>query len=195
MELTARLAPRPSSAGCACSAPARRRAVFPQPFPEGLCEVCKFVRRAVEEPITGIAGYCCARRLMPLIEGFAASVTEAATRFALSHPAMGVILVGMATPQQFEDALAAVQKGPLPPAALERRRWVASLVVGILIALLIAAGAFVLLVAAFTTSRRSQSIHRYSQGRRTAAGPREASRSLLQAAKGKGGLADGLAAR
>jgi aryl-alcohol dehydrogenase-like predicted oxidoreductase len=31
-----------------------------------------------------------------------------------------IILVGMATPQQFEDALAAVQKGPLPHAALER---------------------------------------------------------------------------
>jgi hypothetical protein len=26
----------------------------------------------------------------------------------------------MATPQQFEAALSAVQKGPLPPAALER---------------------------------------------------------------------------
>jgi len=62
-----------------------------------------------------------ARRLMLLVEeGFAASLTEAATRFALSHPAMGTILVGMATPQQFEDALAAVQKGPLPPAALDR---------------------------------------------------------------------------
>ena len=62
-----------------------------------------------------------ARRLMPLIEeGFVASLTEAATRFALSHPAMGVILVGMATPQQFEDALAAVHKRPLPPAALDR---------------------------------------------------------------------------
>src|SRR5215475_12560980 len=62
-----------------------------------------------------------ARRLMPLVkEGFAASLTEAATRFALSHPAMGTILVGMATPQQFEDALAAVQKGPLPPTALDR---------------------------------------------------------------------------
>jgi len=62
-----------------------------------------------------------ARRLMPLVkEGFAASLTEAATRFALSHQAMGTILVGMATPQQFEDALAAVQKGPLPQAALDR---------------------------------------------------------------------------
>jgi hypothetical protein len=26
----------------------------------------------------------------------------------------------LATPQQFEDALAVVQKGPLPPAALDR---------------------------------------------------------------------------
>jgi aryl-alcohol dehydrogenase-like predicted oxidoreductase len=62
-----------------------------------------------------------ARRLMPLVkEGFAASLTEAATRFAISHPAMGTILVGMATPQEFEDALAAVQKGPLPQTALDR---------------------------------------------------------------------------
>jgi predicted aldo/keto reductase-like oxidoreductase len=39
-----------------------------------------------------------------------------ATRFALSHPAMGTILVGMAAPQQFEDALDAIQKArwPLP---------------------------------------------------------------------------------
>src|SRR5215470_12433207 len=62
-----------------------------------------------------------ARRLMPLVkEGFAASLTEAAIRFALSHPAMGTILVGMASPQQFEDALAVVEKGPLPPAAFDR---------------------------------------------------------------------------
>jgi aryl-alcohol dehydrogenase-like predicted oxidoreductase len=77
------------------------------------------------EPIGSAMSYDAdidrARRLMPLIEqGFAASLTEAATRFALSHPAMGTILVGMATPQQFEDALAAVEKGPLPQAALDR---------------------------------------------------------------------------
>jgi aryl-alcohol dehydrogenase-like predicted oxidoreductase len=77
------------------------------------------------EPIGSATSYDAdvvrARRLMPLVtEGFAASLTEAATRFALSHPAMGTILVGMATPRQFEDALAAVQKGPLPPAALAR---------------------------------------------------------------------------
>jgi aryl-alcohol dehydrogenase-like predicted oxidoreductase len=62
-----------------------------------------------------------AGRLMPLVtEGFAASLTEAATRFVLTQPAIGTLLVGMATPQEFDDALAAVQKGPLPPAALER---------------------------------------------------------------------------
>lgn len=62
-----------------------------------------------------------ARRLLPLVtEGYAASLTEAATRFTLSHPAVGTILVGMATPQQFDDALAAVEKGPLPRAALDR---------------------------------------------------------------------------
>jgi L-galactose dehydrogenase/L-glyceraldehyde 3-phosphate reductase len=62
-----------------------------------------------------------ARRLLPLVrEGFVASLTEAATRFAISLPAMGTILVGMATPRQFEDALAAVEKGPLPQGALDR---------------------------------------------------------------------------
>jgi aryl-alcohol dehydrogenase-like predicted oxidoreductase len=62
-----------------------------------------------------------ARHLLPLVaEGFATSLTEAATRFALSHPAIGTILVGMATPQQFQAALASVRKGPLPPEALYR---------------------------------------------------------------------------
>jgi aryl-alcohol dehydrogenase-like predicted oxidoreductase len=77
------------------------------------------------EPIGSAMNYDAdidrARRLMPLVEErFASSLTEAATRFALSHPAMGTILVGMATPQQFDDALAAVERGPLPQAALER---------------------------------------------------------------------------
>ncbi len=61
-----------------------------------------------------------ARRLLPLVEeGFAANLAEAAIRFALSHSSVGTILVGTATSQQFEDALAAVQKGPLPPASLK----------------------------------------------------------------------------
>ncbi len=62
-----------------------------------------------------------ASRLMPLVEeGFAATLAEAAVRFAIAHPAMGTILVGMATPEQFEQALTAVRKGPLPRAALDR---------------------------------------------------------------------------
>jgi aryl-alcohol dehydrogenase-like predicted oxidoreductase len=77
------------------------------------------------EPIGSAMSYDAdierARRLMPLVtEGFAYSLTEAAVRFAISHPTMGTILVGMATPEQFEDALAAVEKGALPQAALDR---------------------------------------------------------------------------
>jgi aryl-alcohol dehydrogenase-like predicted oxidoreductase len=77
------------------------------------------------EPIGSAMSYeadvARARRLLPLVEeGFAANLTEAATRFAISHSAMGTISVGVATPQQFEEALAAVEKGPLPSAALDR---------------------------------------------------------------------------
>jgi L-galactose dehydrogenase/L-glyceraldehyde 3-phosphate reductase len=77
------------------------------------------------EPIGSAMSYNAdvdrARRLIPLVEeGFATSLTEAATRFALSHPAIGTILVGMAMPQQFEEALAAAEQGPLPQAALDR---------------------------------------------------------------------------
>ena len=77
------------------------------------------------EPIGSAMSYDAdidrARRLLPLVkEGFVASLTEAAARFAISHPAMGTILVGMATPQQFEDAFAAIEKGPLPQDALDR---------------------------------------------------------------------------
>jgi aryl-alcohol dehydrogenase-like predicted oxidoreductase len=77
------------------------------------------------EPIGSALSYDAdlarARRLSSLVDdGFAENLAEAATRFALSQPAIGTILVGMATPQQFEDALKAVQKGPLPPAALDR---------------------------------------------------------------------------
>ena len=57
---------------------------------------------------------------MPLVQqGHAGSLAEAAVRFAITHKAMGTILVGMATPAEFEDALAAVNKGPLPQAALD----------------------------------------------------------------------------
>ncbi|WP_156927733.1 aldo/keto reductase [Bradyrhizobium sp. Tv2a-2] len=77
------------------------------------------------EPIGSAASYDGdidrARRLMPLVEeGFADSLTEAAIRFTLSNPAVSTILVGMATPQQFDGALAAVEKGPLAQAAIDR---------------------------------------------------------------------------
>jgi aryl-alcohol dehydrogenase-like predicted oxidoreductase len=77
------------------------------------------------EPIGTASSYDAdlarAQRLMPLVtEGFASSLPEVATRFAITHPAMGTILVGMATVDEFEGALAAVQKGPLPAAALAR---------------------------------------------------------------------------
>jgi aryl-alcohol dehydrogenase-like predicted oxidoreductase len=62
-----------------------------------------------------------ARRLLPLVaEGHAASLAEAATRFVISHSAISTVLVGMATPEEFETALAAVEKGPLSAAALAR---------------------------------------------------------------------------
>ena len=62
-----------------------------------------------------------ASRLLPLVtEGFAASLPEAAVRYAITHPAMGTVLVGMASVDEFEAALAAVLKGPLPAEALHR---------------------------------------------------------------------------
>ena len=55
-------------------------------------------RRRSARPTTTTADLARARRLLPLVpEGFAGSLPEAATRFAISHPAMGTILVGMAT--------------------------------------------------------------------------------------------------
>jgi L-galactose dehydrogenase/L-glyceraldehyde 3-phosphate reductase len=83
------------------------------------------IASAPPEPIGSAHSYAMdlerARRLMPLVtEGFAASLAEAATRFAITHKAMGTILVGMATIEQFQASLAAVLKGPLPQAALDR---------------------------------------------------------------------------
>ncbi|HET6305647.1 MAG TPA: aldo/keto reductase [Rhodopila sp.] len=83
------------------------------------------IASAPPEPIGSAHNYEAdlhrARRLMPLVtEGFAASLAEAATRFAITHQAMGTILVGMATIDQFQASLAAVQKGPLPQEALDR---------------------------------------------------------------------------
>jgi L-galactose dehydrogenase/L-glyceraldehyde 3-phosphate reductase len=62
-----------------------------------------------------------ARRFAPLVaEGHAASLAEAALRFVIAQPALGTALIGIATVEQFAAALAAVAKGPLSAAALER---------------------------------------------------------------------------
>jgi L-galactose dehydrogenase/L-glyceraldehyde 3-phosphate reductase len=62
-----------------------------------------------------------ARRLAALVaEGHAVSLAEAATRFDIANPAISTMLVGMATEAEFEQALAAVEAGPLSAAALAR---------------------------------------------------------------------------
>jgi len=62
-----------------------------------------------------------ARRLEPLVrEGHADSLVEAALRFAIANDAVGTVLVGYSSLEQLEYAAAAVNKGPLSPAALRR---------------------------------------------------------------------------
>ena len=53
-------------------------------------------------------------------EGFVTSMVEAAYRFTISHDAISTALVGASTLEHLEQAAAAVNKGPLPPAALAR---------------------------------------------------------------------------
>jgi aryl-alcohol dehydrogenase-like predicted oxidoreductase len=60
-----------------------------------------------------------ARRLAPLVrEGFATNLAEVAVRFVISHSGISTVLVGMATPAEFAQALTAIEKGKLPAAAL-----------------------------------------------------------------------------
>jgi aryl-alcohol dehydrogenase-like predicted oxidoreductase len=62
-----------------------------------------------------------ARRLEPLVrEGHADSLVEAALRFAIANDTVGTVLVGYSSLEQLEYAAAAVNKGPLSPAALRR---------------------------------------------------------------------------
>ena len=79
----------------------------------------------VVEPIGSGASYAAdaarARRLMPMVsEGHAASLTEMGIRFAIAHPALTTTEIGLANMEQLDDAIRAVEKGPLPPAALAR---------------------------------------------------------------------------
>jgi aryl-alcohol dehydrogenase-like predicted oxidoreductase len=62
-----------------------------------------------------------ALRLDPLVrEGFAGSLIEGAIRFVIANEAVSTALVGYSTLEQLEAAAAAVERGPLPPAALDR---------------------------------------------------------------------------
>jgi len=60
-----------------------------------------------------------ARALQPLVaQGHAGSLIEAALRFAISGDAMSTVLIGCSDLAQLDFAAAAVNKGPLSPAAL-----------------------------------------------------------------------------
>jgi aryl-alcohol dehydrogenase-like predicted oxidoreductase len=62
-----------------------------------------------------------AQALKPLAhEVGALSLPELAERFVISHPAVSTMLVGYSTLEQLEAAIAAVNKGRLPDAALQR---------------------------------------------------------------------------
>ena len=60
-------------------------------------------------------------QLEPLVrEGVAGSLTELAQRFVIANPNVTTMLVGYSTLDQLEQAAAAVEKGPLPQAAVGR---------------------------------------------------------------------------
>lgn len=62
-----------------------------------------------------------ARRFEALVrEGIAGSLTEAAMRFAIAHEGMTTMIIGYSTLEHLEQAIAAVNKGALPRAALDR---------------------------------------------------------------------------
>ena len=62
-----------------------------------------------------------ARELEPLVlDSGSSSLTELAERFVIAHPAVSTMLVGYSTLDHLEAAITAVNKGPLPEAALKR---------------------------------------------------------------------------
>jgi aryl-alcohol dehydrogenase-like predicted oxidoreductase len=64
-----------------------------------------------------------ARVFEPLVAaGHAGSVIEAALRFAVTGPALSTVLIGCSDLAQLDFAAAAVNKGPLSPAALAALR-------------------------------------------------------------------------
>jgi aryl-alcohol dehydrogenase-like predicted oxidoreductase len=72
-----------------------------------------------------------ARRLAPLVgEGHAESLVDAALRFAIADDAVATVLVGYSSLEQLEYAAAAVGRGPLSRAALDRLAALQSAFVG-----------------------------------------------------------------
>jgi len=60
-----------------------------------------------------------ARRLLPLVrEGHAESLVEASLRYVIADEAVSTVLIGIATPEQFEYAVRSIEKGPLSDSAL-----------------------------------------------------------------------------
>lgn len=60
-----------------------------------------------------------AERFLDLVEeANAATLAELAIRFAITQPALSTALIGIATPEQFEAAVNAAEKGPLPEATM-----------------------------------------------------------------------------
>jgi L-galactose dehydrogenase/L-glyceraldehyde 3-phosphate reductase len=53
-------------------------------------------------------------------DGYAASMAEASVRFVLSNTEISTALVGIASIEQLEQALASAAKGPLPTEALDK---------------------------------------------------------------------------
>ena len=79
------------------------------------------------DPIASGASYADDRRLAARLgvlveEAHAASLPEAAIRFAAGRRGVASAIVGIATLEQLEEAAAAVARGPLPPAAEARLR-------------------------------------------------------------------------
>ncbi len=53
-------------------------------------------------------------------EGFAGSLAEAGVRYVIAHPGISTALIGIATLEQLEQAIAAAEKGGLAAGALEK---------------------------------------------------------------------------
>jgi aryl-alcohol dehydrogenase-like predicted oxidoreductase len=61
-----------------------------------------------------------ARRLRPLVDkGYAEDLVEASIRFSLTSDAVSTVLVGYSTLEHLEQAIAAVERGPLPAPAVD----------------------------------------------------------------------------